>query len=190
MKRATLVAYDAATPGVQAIYDDTMETLGTPKVLNVFMALGNNENILRGVWSMLRDTLATGDVPALLKQLILFRISIVAGNQFCTSLHAHAACNLDPSLTYDDLMSLAEGKASDKLPASFQVALDVVSRTALDPKSVAEEDFDFEEELRDAGFSEAEIDELLAQGYFGVMMNMMTHVYEVPWEEPFPPDDA
>lgn len=190
MKRASLVDYDAASPEVRAIYDDIMETLGTPKPLNVLMALGNNERILRGVWSIVKNTLVTGDAPALLKELILFRISIHEGNRYCTSLHGHAACNLDPSLTYDDLMALAEGEATEKLPTSFQVALDVVTRAALEPESLTEEEFDPAERLREAGFSEPEIDELLAQGYFGIMMNTLTAAYDIPWEEPFPPEDA
>lgn len=190
MKRATLVEYDAAPREVQAIYDEIMETLGSQDVLNVFKALGNNENILRAVWSMLKNTLVEGEIPALLKELILFRISIKAGNQYCTSLHAHAACGLDSTLNYEDLMALSEGEALAKLPASYQVALDVVSRAALQPKSVAGDDFDLEEELRDAGFSEREIDELLAVGYFGIMMNTVTDAYDIPWEAPFPPETS
>jgi alkylhydroperoxidase family enzyme len=186
MKRATLVEYDVAPPQIQTIYDEIMETMGSPTVLNVFKALGNNENVLRAVWSMLKNTLVEGEIPALLKELILFRISIKAGNQYCTSLHAHAACSLDQTLTYDDLLALSEGDARGRLPAAFQVAMDVVSRAALEPKSVAEDDFDLEEQLRDAGFSEAEIDELLAVGYFAVMMNTVTDAYDVPWEAPLP----
>ncbi len=189
MKRSTIVDYEAATPEVRAIYDDIMETLGTPTVLNVLKALGHNENVLRAVWSMLKFAHVNGEVPALLKELILFRISVTAGNRYCESLHGHAALNLDPSLTYDDLIALSEGQAHNKLPASFQAAIDIVSRAALQPKSVADDDFDYEEQLRDEGFSESEIDELLAQGYFGVMMNMLTDAYEIPRDQPFPPDD-
>ena len=38
-------------------------------------------------WPMVRYTLLEGDVPALLKQLILFRISVEYGNTYCASLH-------------------------------------------------------------------------------------------------------
>ncbi len=190
MKRVTLFEYDAAAPEVQAIYDEIMETMGSPDVLNVFKALGNNENVLRAVWLMLKNTLVAGEIPSLLKQLILFRISIKAGNKYCTSLHAHGACSLDSTLNYDDLIALSEGEALEKLPASFQVALDIVSRAALEPKSVANKDFGLEDELRDAGFSESEIDELLALGYFGVMMNTVVDAYDIPLEAPFPPETA
>jgi alkylhydroperoxidase family enzyme len=187
MKRKTLVEYEDASPEVQAIYDEIMNTMGMPTVLNSLKALGHNPIILRGVWSILKATLIEGEIPELLKQLILFKISIVAGNEYCTSLHAHAALNLDPTLTYDDLMTLTGGECSANMPPSFPVAIDVVSRASLDCKSIEDPEWDFEEVLRDEGFSESEIDELLAVGYFSVMMNMLTDTYDVPWEAPFPP---
>lgn len=189
MKRSQQIEYEEASPEVRAIYDEIMDTMGTPVVLNAFKAMGSNPRVLRAVWSILKGTLIEGEIPALLKQLILFKISVVAGNEFCTSLHGHDALNLDSTLTYDDLMALANGTCT-KLPVSFQVAIDVVARAALSPKSVADEDFDFEEQLRDEGFSESEIDELLAQGLLSVMLNMLTDTYEIPVQEPFPGDLA
>lgn len=187
MKRQTLVEYEDASPEVQEIYDEIMETMGTPAVLNFLKALGHNENVLRAVWSMLKHTIVEGEIPALLKQLILFRISIVAGNEYCTALHGHAALNMDPTLTHDDLIDMSEGKVVEQMPLSFQVAIDVIPRLALQSKSVADDDFDFEDQLRDEGFSEREIDELIAQAHFGVMLNVMTDVFDIPWESPFPP---
>jgi hypothetical protein len=118
----------------------------------------------------------------------LFKISTIAGNQYCTKLHGHAALNLDPTLTYEDLVALSGDACSATLPSSFSVAIDIVTRTALDSKSVEDPDWDFENELRDEGFSESEIDELLALGFFSIMMNKLTDTYDVPWENPFPPD--
>lgn len=187
MKRNIQIEYEDASPEVRAIYDEVMDTMGLPSVVNILKALGHNPRVLRGVWSILRATVVEGEIPALLKQLILFRISTVVGNQYCTALHAHSALNLDPTLTYDDLVALSKGSCSANLPSSFPVAIEIVSRASLEPKSVADPDWDFEEQLRDEGFSESEIDELLAVGYFSVMMNMMTDTYDVPWEHPFPP---
>ena len=187
MKRSTHVEYDDTTPEVRALYDEIMDTMGSNSVLNFLKALGHNPHVLRGVWSMLRGTVVEGEIPALLKQLILFKISTIAGNQYCTRLHGHAALNLDPTLTYDDLVSLSGGSCSANLPPSFPVAIEIVSRASLDPKSVEDPDWDFEEQLRDEGFSDVEIDELLAVGFFSVMMNMLTDTYDIPSESPFPP---
>jgi alkylhydroperoxidase family enzyme len=181
MKRRQQVEYEDASPEVQAIYDETMDTLGTPEVLNVFKALGSNAQVLRGVWSLLKGTLVEGEIPLLLKQLILFKISVVAGNEFCKTVHGHDALNLDSTLTFDDLTALANGTCA-KLPVSFQVAIDVVSKAALAPKNIADEDFDFEEQLLDEGFSESEIDELLAQGMLAVYLNMLTDTFDVPMQ--------
>jgi alkylhydroperoxidase family enzyme len=187
MKRQMLVEYKDASEEVKAIYDEIREIMGSPEVPNFLKALGNNENVLRAIWSMTKHTLIDGEIPSLLKQLILFKISINSGNEYCTSLHGHAALNLDPTLSYDDLMNLSDGKTDTNLPTSFQVAIDIVTKTALNPKSIADEDFDFEDQLRDEGFSEHEIDELMAQAYFGVMMNTLVDSFDIPWESPFPP---
>jgi alkylhydroperoxidase family enzyme len=187
VKRKTLVEYEDTSSDVRIIYDEIMATMGSPSVLNFLKALGHNPHVLRAVWSMLKGTVIEGEIPALLKQLILFKISITAGNQYCTALHGHAALNLDPTLTYDDLVALSGGAFTANLPPSFPVAIDIISRASLHPKSVDESGWGFEDQLRDEGFSESEIDELLAVGFFSVMMNMLTDTYDVPWENPFPP---
>lgn len=127
-----------------------------------------------------------GKIPQVLKQLILFVISIKAGNKYCTALHGHAVLDLDKTLTYDDLKRLANGQALESLPDSYMVALDVVTKAALENKSVASENFDFENQLRDEGFSERQIDELMAQAHFGIMMNLVTDIFEIPLDRPFP----
>ena len=95
---------------------------------------------------MLKGTLIEGEIPELLKQLILFKISIKAGNEYCTSLHAHAALNLDPTLTYDDLVALSGGDCTASLPPSFPVAIEIVTRASIDPKSVEDAEWDFEDQ--------------------------------------------
>ncbi len=104
-------------------------------------------------------------------------------------MHGHDALNLDSTLTYDDLTALANGTCP-KLPPSFQVAIDLVTKAALDPKIVASDEFDFEEQLLDEGFSESEIDELLGLGMLAVMLNMLTDTYEVPAQESLAGDEA
>lgn len=186
MKRVVLVEYQDAAPEVQAIYDEVMEVSGSPDVFNFLKAFGNNENILRALWSMLRYTLLEGEVPALLKQLILFKVSVDYGNTYCASLHGRTVLRMDPTIKYDELIAMSSDGELD-LPASYAVAIDIVSRMALRPTTVKAEDFDFEEQLRDEGFSQREIDELIAIAGFGVLLNTMTDIVHVPAEEPLEP---
>ena len=184
MKRQTLVEYKDASPEIQAIYDEVMEVTGSPDVFNFLKAFGNNEKVLRAFWSMLRYTLLEGDVPALLKQLILFRISVEYGNTYCASLHGRTVLRIDPTITYDELIAMSDGGNMD-IPASYRVAIEIVTQMALRSKTVEAEDF--EEQLRDEGFSEQEIDELIAVAGFGVLLNTMTDIVHVPAEEPLRP---
>jgi alkylhydroperoxidase family enzyme len=186
MKRQTLVEYKDASPGTQAIYDEVMEVTGSPDVFNFLKAFGDNEKVLRALWSMLRYSLLEGNVPALLKQLILFRVSVEYGNTYCASLHGRTVLRMDPTITYDELMAMSHGENMD-IPASYEVAIELVTQMALRPKTVAAEDFDFEERLRDEGFSEQEIDELISIAGFGVLLNTMTDIVHVPAEEPLGP---
>lgn len=132
---------------------------------------------------MIRYVLLEGEVPALLKQLILYKISLDYGNTYCTSLHGRTVLRMDSTISYEELKAMSEGANLD-IPAAYQVAINLVSRMALQPKTVEAEDFDFEEQLRDEGFSEQEIDELIAVAGFGVLLNTMTDIVKVPSEEP------
>ena len=189
MKRRITVEYTDAAPAVQAIYNEGMQLMGLTSVPNWMKAMGNNEFILKANWEKFRHVVLEGSVPQLLKQLILFKISINVGNRYCTAAHGHAALSLDKTLSYEDLLSLAEGKSNSTLPRAYQVAIEIVTRAALNPKLVASKDFDFEERLRDEGFSEHEIDELMAQADFGVMMNTITDILDIPPDKEFPSMD-
>jgi alkylhydroperoxidase family enzyme len=186
MKRQTLVEYKDASPEIQAIYDEVMEVIGSPDVFNFLKAFGNNEKVLRAFWSMLRYTLLEGDVPALLKQLILFKISVEYGNAYCASLHGRTVLRMDPTIAYEELMAMSDGGNMD-IPASYGVAIEVVTQMALRPKTVKAEDFDFEEQLRNEGFSEQEIEELIAIAGLGVLLNTIMDIVQLPTEAPLEP---
>jgi len=187
MKRRVLVEYADACAGVRAVYDEALAVLGATNVPNWMKAMGMNEHVLRATWEKFRHVVLTGSVPPLLKQLILFVISVREGNRYCTAAHGFAALSMDETLSCEDLYSLARGAAYDGLPPAFQVAIELVTRAALEPAVVESEHFDFEARLRRAGFGETEVDELMAQADFGVMMNAITRIWEIPPDREFPP---
>jgi len=83
-------------------------------------------------------------------------------------------------------MVMSEGGNID-IPSSYRVAIDLVTQMALRSKTVATDDFDFEEQLRDEGFSEQEIDELISVAGFGVLLNTVTDIISIPAEAPLEP---
>ena len=187
MKRHIHVEYQDAPPKVQAIYDEIKSLTGAPDVPNVFKALGTNENTLLAAWSKLRFTVLAGDVPMLLKQLVLFNISARAHNEYCTALHGNLALSLDKTLSCDELLRMSRGNVIERLPRSFQVAIDTVTRAALNADVLASDELPLDSRLREEGFSEREVDELLGLASLGTMMNTITGIFEIPIEQPFPP---
>jgi alkylhydroperoxidase family enzyme len=171
-----LVQYEAAAPDVRAIYDEIMTTLGITALPNWVKAMGGNATLLRGNWEKTKAVLAHGSLPALLKELVIFYISTQRGSEYCSACHAHAALQLDRSLTMHDLMAIVRGEMAS-LPTSFQIALDVVAKAALNPAKLDDADF---ERLRAAGFSDTEIPELFALADLSVMFNTITMTYGVP----------
>jgi alkylhydroperoxidase family enzyme len=177
MARFQLVEYEDASPEARAIYDDVLATLGTTKLPIWIKALGASLPLLRGNWEKTKAVLATGQVPRLLKELIIFYVSTKRGSEYCSACHAHAALQQDPSLTYRDLKELVNGHEYASMPESFKVALRVAAKSALDPSAVSDDDF---RALADAGFSGAEIGELLAQADLAVMFSTITMTYRLP----------
>ena len=177
MNRYQIVEYEAASPEVRAIYDDVKATLQTTKLPIWIKALGASPTLLRGNWEKTKAVLVKGSVPHLLKELIIFYISTKRGSEYCSACHAHAALQLDPSLTYADLKSLANGQAYGSMPESFKSAITVAAKSALSSSEVSDEDFKL---LEDAGFTPEEIGEILAQADLAVMFNTITMTYRLP----------
>ena len=76
MNRFKLIELEDANPEVRTIYEETMKEMGLPFVLNWFKCQGNNATLLRGNWEKLRTTMLMGNVPFVLKQLIIYNICV------------------------------------------------------------------------------------------------------------------
>lgn len=187
MKRQAMVEYQDATPEVKKLYDEGMRTLGIERVPNWMKALGSNANILRSNWEKFRYTVLEGDIPPVLKQLILFNISVKSQNTYCTAVHAYSAMSMDEALTCTKLQQLSDNGSYAGLPESFRVAIDVITELAVTPQNTARDSHERIQALQDEGFSESEIAELIAQADFGVMMNIITAINDIPPEKPYPP---
>ncbi len=171
--RYQIVEYEAADDELKAIYDDTMKTMGTPYVLNWFKCQGGSPILLNANWQKMKMTLLTGQIPMLLKQMILYKVSKERGCKYCTFVHGMAADSLSNQLCDEDNFKVSDDLESAFIPSSYKTATRIVSRCALDPTSTTDEDF---EELRDEGFSDSEIQELMAQADLINMLNTIADI--------------
>jgi alkylhydroperoxidase family enzyme len=168
-----IVSYNDASQEVKEIYDETMKELGVPFVLNWFKCQGGNATILRGNWTKLRCTMLLGKIPFILKQLIIYNISKQKQSAYCAHTHGIIANSMSKTLTNSDDIKLTENMDSDYIPASYKTAIRIVTKCALDPKSTNEADF---EELTDEGYSQDEIQELMALADLTNMLNSLADI--------------
>jgi len=172
-ERFKLVSYEEATPTVQALYDETMQTLQLPFVLNWFKCQGNNATLLQGNWAKLRSTLIEGKVPNILKQLIIYNVSQERGCDYCAKAHGIFADSMSSLLSAEKDFKVTNNLDSAVLPDSYKTAIRIVTKAAIHTNKLTDEDF---EKLAEDGFTEEEIQELMAQADLVNMLNTIATV--------------
>ncbi|MFC6858830.1 carboxymuconolactone decarboxylase family protein [Zunongwangia atlantica] len=173
LSRYPMVSYDDASAEVKAIYDDTKKTLQLPFVLNWFKCQGGNATLLEGNWNKLKNTLMKGDVPNVLKQLIIYNVSKSRGCNYCSHAHGIFADSMSSMISEEEGFKATENIDSPSMPASYRKAVTIVTKAALQHSEISDEDF---AELEAVGFSNAEIQELMAQADLVNMLNTIADV--------------
>lgn len=172
-ERFKMVSYEEASPRVKALYDDTMKTLQLPFVLNWFKCQGNNATLLEGNWTKLRSTLLEGKVPNILKQLIIYNVSQQRGCDYCAHAHGVFADSMSGLLSSDKDFRVTDDLDSPVLPDSYKTAIRVVTKAAIDTDALTDEDFG---KLSEDGFTDEEIQELMAQADLVNMLNTIATI--------------
>ena len=172
-QRFKLVSYEDASPRVKDIYNQTMKSLQLPFVLNWFKCQGNNATLLDGNWQKLKATLLEGNVHNILKQLIIYNVSQERGCDYCAKAHGIFANSMSNLLSSDLNYKVTDDLNSPSLPDSYKTAIKVVTKAALRTDKLTDEDFD---QLAADGFTEGEIQELMAQADLVNMLNTIATI--------------
>lgn len=171
--RYRLVEYNQASPEVKAIYDETMQSLQLPFVLNWFKCQGSNATLLRGNWEKLKSTLLEGQVPNVLKQLIIYNASKARGCEYCAAAHGIFADSMSQLISTKEDYRATEDLESPVLPTSYKAAIRVATKAALYTDTITDSDF---AELMQEGFTQDEVQELMAQADLVNMLNTIATI--------------
>ena len=177
MQRYTLTSYDQASVGTRAVYDEFLRLSGAAEPPVWMTSLGHNPTLIRAYWEKTRGCLLEGELPVAFKEIVVFVVSRINGAQYCTACHAHAALQMDPTLTYDDLVNILDPASDVPMPASHRMALKFAEKMTYDANAVTDSDF---EQLLSVGFSDSEIKELLGTIDLAMMFNCYTSAMRLP----------
>ena len=86
-----LIEYEDASPEVQAVYDDIMETRQVDWVNNFWKALAVDPASLRRTWESVKEVMAPGALDPLTKELLYVAISVTNGCEYCIASHTASA---------------------------------------------------------------------------------------------------
>lgn len=178
--RFPLVSYSEATAEVKSVYDDAMITLQVPFVLNWLKCQGSNGTLLKGNWAKLKNTLIEGEVPNLLKQLIIYNVSSKRNCSYCAQAHGIFADAMGAELNSQPGWQITKNMDSDYLPDSYKTAILIVTEAALQNGQISDQQFDA---LLTAGFTNAEVQELLAQADLVNMLNTIATISGIQLDE-------
>jgi AhpD family alkylhydroperoxidase len=173
MNRYQLIPYEQASTDVRAIYEETMKEMGIPFVLNWFKCQGNNATLLRGNWEKLRATMLRGNVPFLLKQLIIFNISNQKGCSYCAHAHGVIADTVGADMMGSANRKITDNLDSEMIPSSYRTAIKIITKCALNPAATTDADF---HALQEEGFSVDEVQELMALADLTNMINTIADI--------------
>lgn len=171
--RFKIVPYQEASSEVKAIYEETMQVLQLPFVLNWFKCQGSNATLLRGNWAKLRSTLIEGQVPNILKQLIIYNVSKERGCEYCAQAHGIFADSMSQMISEEPDFKVTENLDSPVLPNSYKAAIKLVTKAALNSDELTNNDF---QKLLEEGFTEEEVQELMAQADLVNMLNTLATI--------------
>jgi len=107
MSTVPLVEYADASPEVRTIFDEIKQTRKVPDVNNFWKALANHPDLLKSVWTSLREVMQPGALDPLTKELLYVAVSITNKCEYCT--HSHTAAAFAQGMTqaqYQELLAV------------------------------------------------------------------------------------
>jgi uncharacterized peroxidase-related enzyme len=163
----------AAAGPARSLLDEIKGAFGT--VPNMFKAVANSPAALRSMWGSF-GALGTGKLGAKLGEQIAVAVADRNSCSYC--LAAHTVLGQKAGASSEEMREAQTGRASDpKAQAALTFALKVVENRA----AVSAEEIDA---LRNAGFDDEEIVEILAHVALNLFTNYVNVAFDVPVDFP------
>jgi AhpD family alkylhydroperoxidase len=130
MARPEPVEYVDAPPEVRAVFDDIMTTRGLKDVNNFWKYLANDPRTLARTWSSIKEIMADGALPPLVKELIYVAVSVTNNCEYCIASHTAAATKAGMTSEMFAELSAVIGMANEtnRLVAAYRVPVDEAFR--------------------------------------------------------------
>lgn len=176
MSRFVQVSKPEANSALHGLYDEILQSgFGDETPYNWFASQSTRPDILAGTWSLTRNLMLEGELPPIVKQMIVVTISVQNNCNYCKCVHGHVlsalgvseqiieSCISDPELT----------AVQQPHRAILEFALKISAR----PAEVDKQDYDL---LLEQGISQQEILEIIALSAYCNFINTWADLSQIP----------
>ena len=173
MNRVPLVHPETAQGQSRQLLDQVRAAFGTAPAM--FRAVANSPAALASMWGSF-GALGAGSIPAKLGEQVA--VAVANRNRCGYCLAAHTALGRKAGATSQEMVAAQDGRSDDpRTAAALRFALAVVDRRgAVDASEV--------EDLREAGFDDEAIVELIAHVALNLFTNYVNLALDVPVDFP------
>lgn len=173
MNRVPLIERSEAPAESKALLDAIHGAFGTTP--NMFRAVANSPAALKSMWGAF-GALGAGVIPAKLGEQIAVAVADRNACEYC--LAAHTALGRNAGATAEEMQRAQAGEAAD---VATQAALRFALKLVNDRGQVSDSDV---RALRDAGFGDEAIVEILAHVALNLFTNYVNVAFAVPVDFP------
>ena len=157
----------------KALFDEINKAFGV--VPNMFKAIGNSSAALESMWTSF-GALGKGVLGAKLGEQIAVLVANLNRCEYC--LAAHTVLGQSAGASAQEMAMAQEGRGEDE---RTQAALTFAAKLVNHRGTVTVSDFD---DIRNAGFNDEEIAEILAHVALNVFTNYTNVAFDVPVDFP------
>ncbi len=173
MSNLPLVDPVKTSGGKEALFNQINGAFGV--VPNMFKAIGNSSAALESMWTSF-GALGKGVLGAQLGEQIAVLVADLNRCEYC--LAAHTALGKKAGVSAEDMASAQSGRSSDP---TVQAALNFAAKLVTQRANVSQSDV---QTVRNAGFSDEEIAEILAHVALNIFTNYSNVAFDVPVDFP------
>jgi uncharacterized peroxidase-related enzyme len=161
-------------PEIKKVFDEVKEMTGG-EVPMVFRALALQPHILQVVWNKMSRISSEGKLPYQLKESIAIAVSNLNGCKYCVKFHTKTLKN--EGFSDEEIGRIMKGESEDE---KIDFVLKFCLKATKNPEEVTDEDL---KALRDFGYGDEEILEILAVMEMYTGLNKMLVILDLPTTE-------
>jgi uncharacterized peroxidase-related enzyme len=164
----------AVTPDIDETFIKIKDALNAPFTPNFFRVWATSPESLKGIWPVMNHILTSGRVGRRLKEMIFVAISSLKSCHYCEAAH-HAFC-LSIGIKPEQIDRLIKNYTVETDDSREKAAIDFAVKLAKDSHSSSEQDF---QTLRELGFDDEEIMEIIAMSGMAVFYNHLANATKI-----------